>query len=128
MRSRTAFLIAIVAALGGCDLAYPEVIVVNRTSEAVFLRNVSFNGCLWSTVLAYGDATSPAPCLPGKDRVHFQKLDTQAVCEEEDDGEPLWFNYQTVSIKNAGYGELLVVEITLDDMEQDFSAPSPYGH
>lgn len=42
--------------------------------------------------------------------------------------EPTWFNYQTVSTRRVDYGDLIVIEITLDDMEQDFSVPGPYGH
>jgi len=41
---------------------------------------------------------------------------------------PLWFNYQTISVKDVGYGEFYRFVITPDDMEQDFSVPGPYGH
>jgi hypothetical protein len=139
----------------GCESAHPEVIVVNKTNEHILLKDISFNGCSWAGVLAYDEATSPARCLPGKDRVHFQKLDTEAYCQEQtEDGtiegvcpcdpdsipddtgidsdlkneEPNWFNYQTVSVKRVDYGDFQVFEITLDDMEQDFSVPGPYGH
>jgi hypothetical protein len=67
----------------GCDLAYPEVAVVNKTGEHILLRNLSFNGCAWNTTLAYGVATSPGRCLPGKDRVHFEKFDAAAYCREQ---------------------------------------------
>lgn len=144
-------MLALCLGLCACDVAYPEVIVINDTSEHIQLRNLSFNGCLWNTVLSYGDATAPGRCLPGKDRVHFQKLDAQAYCRAQvDDGTidglcncdgsvgdtdpalineaPMWFNYQTLSTHRIDYGDFIVIEITLDDMEQDFSAPGPYGH
>jgi hypothetical protein len=137
---REALVLAAVLTVTACDLAYPQVVVVNKTGEAVLLRDVSFNGCSWPGVLAYGDATPVGDCLPGSDRVHFLKLDgTAYVQEQEEDAEPgvdeglkttepLWFGYQTTTSLHAGYGDVLVFEVTLDDLEQDFSAPSPYGH
>jgi hypothetical protein len=126
-------------------------VVVNRTREPVQLRNLSFNGCVWDTVLASGEATGPGRCLPGEDRVHFEKLDAASYCREQaEDGtlegvcpcsaegprsdaglvnlEPTWFAYQTVKVHRVDYGEYLLVEIAADDMEQDFSVPGPYGH
>jgi hypothetical protein len=109
--------------LAGCDLAYPEVVVVNGTAAQVQLRNLSFNGCAWDTVLAQGEATSPGRCLPGEDRVHFEKFDAGKVSDV-----PTWFAYQTVTVHRVDYGEFHVFEVTVDDMEQDFSVPGPYGH
>jgi hypothetical protein len=143
--------LASLATLGGCDLAYPEAVVVNLASQTILLKNTSFNGCLWHGVLAYGDATAPERCLPGADRIHFQRLNAAAYCQVQscgctspstrdgglstsiDGGDdpsatPTWFNYQTISIEHIGYGEFRRFEITLDDMEQDFSVPGPYGH
>jgi hypothetical protein len=150
VRSSLPLLLLILAA---CDLAYPEVVIVNKTSEHIQLRDLSFNGCTWNEVLSYGEATAVGRCLPGTDRVHFEKFDAAAYCEEQaEDGTipgvcpcdggttdagssdeqvnpvPTWFNYQTVSVKRAGYGEFHTYEVTLDDMEQDFSVPGPYGH
>jgi hypothetical protein len=131
-----AIIVLTLACLGGCDLAYPEVVVINRTGEGLLVKNPSFNGCVWNTVLAYGQATAPDRCLPGADRVHFQKLDVAAYAATADGGvaadgglaSPTWFNYQTVSVKRVDYGDFRVFEITRDDMEQDFSIPGPYGH
>jgi hypothetical protein len=139
--------------VAGCDLAYPEVVVTNQTSETVQLRDVGYNGCSWEGVLAFGESTSPGHCLPGEDRVHFQKFDAAAYCREQaEDGaidglcpcdggtavaeimegltnaEPMWFNYQTVGSKSADYGEFRRFEITLSGLEQDFSVPGPYPH
>lgn len=139
--------------VAGCDLAYPEVVVTNRTAETVQLRDVSFNGCSWEGVLAFGESTSPGRCLPGEDRVHFQRFDAAAYCREQaEDGtidglcpgdvgtadvetmegltnaEPMWFNYQTVRSMSVAYGEFRRFEITLTGLEQDFSVPGPYGH
>jgi hypothetical protein len=140
-----------------CDVGYPEVVIVNRTAEYILLQNIGFNGCVWNTVLAFGESTSPGRCLPGADRIHFEKFDAQSYCMEQtedgamdgiclcngdtdtgsqsnemDDGltnrEPRWFNYQTLSVKKVDYGEFDIFEITMDDMEQDFSIPGPYGH
>ena len=137
-----------------CDLAYPEVVIVNRTADIMLLRNPSFSGCVWNVVLAIDDATSPKRCLPGDDRVHFQRLDAEAYCrdrignctlpsvipcdggialdggaaQEAPSSEPTWFNYQTISSKHVAYGSFYRFEVTLDDMEQDFSIPGPYGH
>jgi hypothetical protein len=143
----------IVSFVAGCDLAYPEVVVLNDTAETVQLRDVSFSGCSWEGVLAFGESTSPGRCLPGEDRVHFDKFDAAAYCREQaQDGtlegvcpcevtagdaetmeeltnaEPMWFRYQTVSLKRVEYGETYVFEIRLSDIEQDFSVPGPYGH
>jgi hypothetical protein len=136
MRPTHAMVALGIACLGGCDLAYPEVVVVNRTNEGLLVRNPSFNGCGWNTVLGYGDATTPGRCLAGADRVHFQKLDVAGYAAAADGGvasdgglaPPVWFNYQTVSVKRVDYGDFRIFEITLDDMEQDFSIPGPYGH
>lgn len=140
-------------AAAGCDLAYPEVVVTNQTAETIQLRQLSFNGCYWEGVLAFGESTSPGRCLPGEDRVHFQTFDAARYCQEQaEDGtigglcpcdgaaadpeilegltnaEPMWFNYQTVASEVVDYGEFHLFEITLTGLEQDFSAPSPYGH
>ena len=146
-------------ALLACSTAYPEVMVINQTNDFVLLKNLSFNGCLWSEVLKMGDATPVGQCLPGDDRIHFQKFDAAEYCraqaedatipgicpcDESDAGAtsnstdvskfglvndlPFWFNYQTESVKHIGYGEFYRFVITLDDMEQDFSIPGPYGH
>jgi len=140
-----------VLALAACELAYPEVAIVNKTAELVELRKLSFNGCVWDTVLAFGETTAVGRCLPGVDRVHFEKLDAAAYCREQardgtiagvcpcdggvrDAGSglvnavPTWFAYQTVSNHDVGSGEFRVIEVTLDDTEQDFSVPGPYGH
>ena len=118
--------VACAVAVGGCDLAYPEVVVTNRISAHVLMRNPSFNGCVWNVTLAYGDSTSPDRCLRGTDHVHFQKLDLDQ--EASDPDAPVWFNYQTISVKSVGYGSSHTFEVTSDDMEQDFSVPGPYGH
>jgi len=116
----------------GCDNAYPEVVIVNNTREGFLVRNPSFNGCLWTTVLAYGEATSPQRCPPGTDRVHFKKFDATSYRSTATDAGsetlPLWFNYQTVTAHDANYGDFQSIEIRLEDIEQDFSAPGPYGH
>lgn len=144
--------------LSACDFAYPEVVVVNRTGKRVFIKNISFNGCVWDQVLGYEQATSLRRCLPGKDRIHFQKFDTESYCREQakdgtlegiclcdpdpgpdtdfDSGmdpelineRPNWFNYQTISVQRVDYGDFYIFEITTGDMEQDFSVPGPYGH
>lgn len=135
-----------------CTAIEPEVVVVNKTAEHILVKNVSFNGALWECVLAYDEATSPQRCLPGEDRVHFQKFDPYSYCHTQAEyglvdslclcdsatvsildssvisATPLWYNYQTVSVHEVQRGEFYVYEITLDDVEQDFSAPGPYGH
>jgi hypothetical protein len=115
-------------ALAGCELAYPEVSLVNATGEGVLLRGLSFQGCAWEGVLAYGEATPPEICLPGADRVRFEKYDARTSLDREAADEPTWFPYQTATPRRAGYGDFCVFEIRLDDWEQDFSAPGPYGH
>ncbi len=137
-----------------CEEAYPEVVVVNAIDDHILIRNISFNGCKWEEMLAFEDASAPGRCLPGKDRIHFQKFDPKTYCEEQvDDGvidglcfcdeedrpeedpmdsglineEPMWFNYQTVKSFDIG-GGFHLFELTLDGLEQDFSVPGPYGH
>jgi hypothetical protein len=123
--ARLLVLCALPLAASGCDLAYPEIVVLNKTRKQIVLRNISFSGCAWSTVLADGEATSPGLCLPGEDRVHFEKLDASAYAV---DAIPTWFSYQTSTVHRVGYGDFRVFELTADDMEQDFSVPGPYGH
>lgn len=140
-------------AMIGCEVAYPEVVVTNAIAETVQVRHVSFNGCAWEGVLAFGEATAPGRCLPGSDRVHFEKLDAAAYCREQagdgtldgvcpcgpqtatpelDEGllnvEPMWFSYQTTSAKTVRYGGFYHFELTPTGLEQDFSVPGPYGH
>lgn len=134
---RLAALSFMAVCLVGCELDYPEVVVVNRTADPVLLKSPSINGCVWNTVLANGVATSPGRCLPGSDRIHFQKMDAETYCQQQTVGGdndgltssvPVWFNYQTRTAKNIDYGHFYLFELTLDDMEQDFSVPGPYGH
>jgi len=131
MHPVTALLPLALLTLVGCGSDYPEVVVVNELDESVLVRDVSFNGCKWDVVLAFGEATSPQSCLSGDDRVHFQRL----VAVEPDpsdsiavDGEPVWFNYQTSSLKRVNDGSFSRFVLTPDDLEQDFSVPGPYGH
>jgi len=134
----------LLASVGACDLAYPEVVVVNQTAGQIQLRSLSFNGCAWDVVLAYGESTFPGRCLPGEDRVHFRKLDTArsstaSVCPlTEESGDvcapnsstesATWFNYQTRASHKVNYGDFRLIHVTLDAIEQDFSIPGPYGH
>jgi hypothetical protein len=134
-----------------CDLTQPQVVIVNKTNEHILIRNISINGCLWNTTLAYGESTSPDRCLRGEDKVHFEKFDAFEYCRNQvkdgtidsirwydsltakiDSGlintEPFWFNYQTISVKEIDDGGFHKYEIRLDDIEQDFSSPGPYGH
>jgi hypothetical protein len=117
--------------LVGCGSDYPEVVVVNELDVSVLVREVSFNGCKWDTVLAFGEATSPQSCLSGDDRIHFQKLGAAASDPDDPtaaDDEPVWFNYQTSSLKRVDDGSFSRFVLTPDDLEQDFSVPGPYGH
>jgi hypothetical protein len=141
--------------IGGCVEAYPEVVVVNRTAPHLVVKDPSFSGCRWETVLGYGESTLPQACLPGEDRVHLQRLDLRRYCGDREaagiadpacDGDttvlastssgtveasaeaPTWYPYQTVSVHRVDYGDRIVVELRLTDLEQDFSAPSPFGH
>ncbi len=128
-----AFLVVPATLATGCDLDYPEVVVVNRIAADVVIRDPSFNGCRWNVTLNFGDTTIPKRCLPGDDRVHFQKLDLGKYADDlaaagTDVPEPMWFNYQTVSVKRVGEGDFRVFDVTADDLEQDFSIPGPYGH
>lgn len=156
---RRAAVLALLAALAvagaGCDLAYPEVVVTNRTAAHVLLKDPSYNGCRWMGVLAYGESTTAKRCLPGSDRVHAGKFDPVRWCQDQAragtaaadcaavvraDGTvdpsdpalasvvPTWFPYRTVTVHHAEYGEFRAFEVTLDDLEQDFDVPGPYGH
>lgn len=148
--------IAAAAFVCACEQVYPEVIVVNRLGNAVQVKQLSFNGCLWDQVLANGGTTSPGRCLPGEDRVHFQKFDAATYCQAQaEDGTidgvcpcasstaaasttsvdaglanlaPMWFNYQTLAVFSVDYGELRRIDLRLGEIEQDFSVPGPYGH
>ncbi len=128
-----AALLALITPLTACDADYPEVVVVNRIAENVVIRDPSFNGCRWNVTLNFGDTTIPKRCLPGSDRVHFQKLDLAKYAADlaaaaTDTPTPMWFNYQTADTKQVDYGNFNVIDVTADDLEQDFSIPGPYGH
>jgi hypothetical protein len=137
--------------VAGCSLQQPEVVVVNRTAEQILVVDPSFNGTKWSGILRYGQATPPRRCMRGSDRVHFKKYDAAWYCRQQVehgmidslcmcdsawaspdtdliDQTPLLFNYQTNREHDAEYGNFYVIEITVDDMDQDFSIPGPYGH
>ncbi len=116
--------LALATALVACGAPGPEVAVVNRLAPRVLLRDPSFNGCSWRAVLAYGESTSVKRCLPGSDRVHFGRLDLDAAAGE---GAPTWFNYQTVASLDADSG-FHRVDVEAGAVEQDFSAPGPFGH
>lgn len=134
-----------------CDYLQPEVVIVNNTAEHILIKNPCFNGTIWNTVLAYGEATSPRRCMDGPGKVHFQKFDAFQYCrEQQEDGTidslcpcdtahltidsglinttPFFFNYQTLSTIDAVGNDYIVIELKLDDIEQDFSVPGPYGH
>jgi hypothetical protein len=134
-----------------CQMVEPEVVVINKISPRILVRNPSFNGVVWNTILSYGEATSPRQCLRGEGRVHFQKFDAYTYCRHQAEyglidsicmcdtswlsndtdvisQTPLWYNYQTIAATDAVYGSFHVIELKLDDMEQDFSVPGPYGH
>ncbi len=146
---------AIALEVTGCELAYPEVVVVNLIGEDVLVSDVSFNGCKWDQIIAFGEATSPGQCLPGADSVHFAMLDghdycTDQVedgsvgglcfCDEEDDfpddpidpglvnEEPMWFHYKTIVVERVSYGSFHLFTLRAAGIEQDFSVPGPYGH
>jgi hypothetical protein len=128
------------------------VVVVNRIGEHILVRNPSFNGAVWNVVLNYDEATTPQRCLTGADKVHFKKFDPYSYCRTQVEyglmdslcfcdsipGEiedstvvtetPLWFNYQTVSVYEVSRGDFRIFELRADEIEQDFSAPGPYGH
>ena len=127
MTARPRFLLLSLLAVAGCGSDYPEVVVVNDVDPSVLVREISFNGCKWDTVLAYGQTTAPQSCLPGDDHVHFQKL-SAAESDDESAPEPVWFNYQTISVKRVDDGAFRRFVLTSDDLEQDFSVPGPYGH
>lgn len=143
--------VAFAALLSSCDYLQPEVVIVNNTAEHILIKNPCFNGTTWNTVLAYGEATSPRRCLDGPGKVHFQKYDAFHYCrEQQKDGTidnlcscdtvhspldsglinttPFFFNYQSLSTIDAVGNSYIVIELTIDDMEQDFSVPGPYGH
>jgi hypothetical protein len=129
----------------------PEVVIVNKIAPEVLVKNPSFNGVVVSMVLRYGEATSPQRCLRGEGRVHFQLFDAHYYCRRQSEyglidsicmcdsfrvsndtdvisTTPLWFNYKTIKTTDVTYGGFEVIELTAENMEQDFSVPGPYGH
>jgi len=134
-----------------CKMAEPEVVIVNKIAPEVLVRNPSFNGVVWNTVLRYGEATKPDRCLRGEGTVHFQKFDAHYYCRRQSEyglidslcicdsswmstdtdvisTTPIWFNYKTIKSVVATFGGFQAIELTADDIEQDFSVPGPYGH
>ena len=118
---------ALLLLVAACDLAYPEIVVVNRTATTVLLKDLSFSGCAWSSTLGFGEATAPSRCLPGQDRVHFQKLDLAGVRPSQRGRSDL-VSVPDDRAEEVAYGDFQRLEIELDDLEQDFSVPGPYGH
>ena len=134
-----------------CQMADPEVVVVNNIAEDVMVRDPSFGGTVWNTVLRYGETTTPRRCLRGDYQVHFKKISMHDYCRNQaryglidslcmcdsswisSDTDiisttPIWLNYQTRSSHAAGYGDFQVFELTGNDIEQDFSASGSNGH
>jgi hypothetical protein len=139
------------ALLSVCTMADPEAVIVNNIGPHVLVRNPSFNGTVWNTVLRHGEATPPSRCLSGDGTVHFQLLDAHYYCRRQSEYQlidsicmcdsswvsgdtdvitatPVWFNYKTIKPARSTYGTFQVIELTAEDMEQDFSVPGPYGH
>lgn len=134
--------------LTACELVQPEVVVENALPEPAQICCLSISGCYWPDILAPGKTTSPQRCLPGADRVHFKRFDVQSYLDKvlenyqknPEDFEPvgdrvgfrlptpLWFNYQTLETFDLEYGSFVVLRIEAGSIEQDFSAPGPYGH
>ncbi|MBU1219169.1 hypothetical protein KKF34_17475 [Myxococcota bacterium] len=129
---KQALFLLVILAVSACEDVYPEVVIVNKTRHDVLIKDISYNGCIWSGVLAYGEATAPQKCLPGSDRVHFKKFTATTYEEYDEDAlEPLtptWFNYMTTRSYDASTLDFYLIEIDLEGLEQDFSAPGPYGH
>ena len=67
-------------------------------------------------------------CHSDTDNTDTDDDDSPAVDEGLVNEEPNWFNYQTVSVHEVDYGQFRRFEITLNNLEQDFSVPGPYGH
>lgn len=132
-----------------CEEFEPEIIIINDIDSQILVKDISFNGCLWNTVLPYGEATSPKRCFPGSDRIRFQRFDAEEYCMLQAEkgyidsiclcdepmrdptlirNIPLWFRYQTIRSRTAKYGRFHVFVLTAEDQEQDFSAPGPFGH
>jgi len=133
-----------------CDYLQPRVVVVNKTAEHILIKDPCFNGTIWNMVLAYGESTPQRQCLSGSGNVHFKKFDAFQYCRKQKEGTidslcdcsdakvirdsglinttPFFFNYQTVSTIDAESNDLVIIELKLDDMEQDFSVPGPYAH
>lgn len=132
-----------------CEEIEPEIIIVNEIGNQVLVKDISFNGCLWTSVLAYGETTSPKQCMSGPGRIRFQRFDVEEYCKIQaeqgyidsicycDDpiedptlinNIPLWFRYQTIKTRTAKLGHFHIFILTDEDQEQDFSAPGPFGH
>lgn len=151
VKIRNKNLIIILFLFLGCTQLEPEIVIVNKIGEEFLIVDPSFNGAIWNTVLRYNQATSPQRCMPGKDNVHFKKYDAYSYCRKVTkynlidslcmcdsswvsndtdivDAIPIFFNYKTKEIYEAVWTKFLVIEITKENMEQDFSVPGPYGH
>jgi hypothetical protein len=109
--------------------------IVNNTSENTLIVNPSYNGVRWFVTLKYGESTSPEYALPGKGEVHFKRFNAHEYCSNIDNSDtdivsqtPLFFNYKTITQYDINRGDFLKIEITSDNMEEDFSVPGPYGH
>jgi len=74
-------IIVMMMAAGGCESAYPEVVIINQISETIQIRDISINGCHWDELLVYDQASTIRRCPPGEDRVHFQKFDGETYRE-----------------------------------------------
>ncbi|MFA6032332.1 MAG: hypothetical protein WC889_05485 [Myxococcota bacterium] len=121
----------LIAAFAGCDVAYPAVVIENQLDPRIIISHISYNGCIWEQAIAYGETTTVQFCPSGEDRVHFKKFDAGAYAgggQQSDTGAPLWYPYKTISVKRTKYGTFSKFTLTKADWEQDFDAPSPYGH
>lgn len=130
------FAFVVVSSISGCSNR-SESVADPRLAEVAgihshLVRQISFHGCLWPESLVAGEVTPHAPCMPGGDRVHFQTLDVDAPCGDgrapDACSAPLWLPYQTLATYAVDYGDTLVVRLVGDEIEQDFTAPNPYGH
>ncbi len=134
--------------LCGCEVFQPQVAVCNRLGDPVEINDISYQECFWPVILLPDECTSPCSCHPGAGRVRFGLFDVQwfvneiVRCAEEgilelepaDDRigwklpAPVWHNYMTSQQIDVSYGDFRRVDIVRGEIEQDFDAPSPYGH
>lgn len=108
-----------------------EVAIVHELGAEATVAELNLEGCLIPGTLLHGERTSIVRCPSGLEGpLRFRRLRVGEAGFTNDDGEPAarWFRWKTRDRWSTQAGELLVIHLRPDEIEQDFDAPPAFAH